>query len=291
MSEHEKKTLIAELTEKLAKIENHESELEIEAKGHAEIRDKLHDRMKDVRNDVFSLRTQRDELNSKVKDLKQRLGVITATTQARFDEVQKLHEETRALVGKKPAKSHEALKKEVEKIDWTIQTTPLTLQEDKELVGQVKQLEMQLAIHKKLEQSNKKMAQLRAEINTMKSEKQLLRNQLVENVQKSQETHKKMLEKIEEAKKLKSEADAKHEEFLQSKKKIQTIKEEIRMIVHQIRQLRTGIKEEIEKQRKQNENLMREILESQAREKLKHGGRLTWEEFQLLADKETSEED
>jgi uncharacterized coiled-coil DUF342 family protein len=55
--------------------------------------------------------------------------------------------------------------------------------------------------------------------------------------------------------------------------------------VKQIRYLkdRIGQEENIEKTR--NEETMRKEIEKQAREKLKRGEKLNWEEFQILAEK------
>jgi uncharacterized coiled-coil DUF342 family protein len=222
LSERKKTEIVADLNEKLSALKDQENRLETEASERAEKRDKLNGRMRSLRDEVLELRGQRDELNSRVKELKQHRNEMTARVHERLEETKKLEEEKRALAKRKPAKSHEALQKEVDNIDWTIQTTSLTLQEDRELVEKVKQLETQLAIHKKLEQVTKRVAQIRTEIKGMKSESELLHKQLTEEVQK---------------------------------------------------------------ERKESQDALRETLEKQAKEKLKRGEKLSWEEFQLLAEK------
>ncbi|HVP92957.1 MAG TPA: hypothetical protein VMS94_04365, partial [Acidobacteriota bacterium] len=107
----------------------------------------------------------------------------------------------------------------------------------------------------------------------------------------SQQIHAKMLEKIEESKKLKIEADSMHKLFLQTRERAKPIKEEFSEISNQIRMLNAEIKTEESEEKKKNENILREKLERQAREKLKRGERLTWEEFQLLAEKGTTAQD
>jgi uncharacterized coiled-coil DUF342 family protein len=247
--------------------------------------------MKSLRDEVLDLRSQRDELNSKVKELKQRRNEMTAGVHERLEEIRKLEDEKKALAKRKPPRSHVILQKEVESIDWTIQTTSLTIQEDKELVEKVKQLETQLAIYRKLEQLAKRIARSRAEIKTMKSESELLHRQLTENAQKSQETHREMLERIEETKTLKKEADSMHKEFLQVKERTRPLQEEVRLVVNQIRQLKGEIREEVQRETKESQDALRETLERQAKEKLKRGEKLSWEEFQLLAEKGMTEQD
>ena len=291
MSGRKKNEIIAELNEKLSALRDHEDRLQSEALERAEKRDKLNGRVKNLRDEVLELRSQRDELNNKVKELKQQRNEMTARIHERLEETKKLGEESKALAKRKPPRRHEVLQKEVESIDWTIQTTSLTLQEDKELVEKVKQLETQLAIYRKLDQVAKRIAQSRAEIKTMKSESELLHRQLTENAQKSQETHRRMLEKIEETKTLKKEADSMHKEFLQVKERTRPLQEEVRLVVNQIRQLKGEIRMEVQRETKESQDALRETLERQAKEKLKRGEKLSWEEFQLLAEKGIAEQD
>lgn len=291
MSQHKKTEIIAELNEKLSILKDQQNRLEAEARERAEKRDKLHGRIKTLRDEALELRGQRDELNSRVKELKQKRNDMTARLHERLEEMETLREESKALAKRKPPKSHETLQKEVESIDWTIQTTSLTLQEDKELVEKVKQLETQLAIHRKLEQLTKKTTQLRTEVKTMKSESELLHKQLTENARESQETHRKMLERIEESKAVKTEADGMHKQFLQAKETAGPLQEEVKMLLAQIRQLKGEVWKEVQKEKKESQHALRVTLEKQAKEKLKHGEKLSWEEFQLLAEKGITDQD
>lgn len=291
MSERKKSEMVAELNEKLSALKDQENRLETEARERADKRDRLNGRMKSLRDEVLDLRSQRDELNSKVKELKQRRNEMTAGVHERLEEIRKLEDEKKALAKRKPPRSHGTLQKEVESIDWTIQTTSLTLQEDKELVEKVKQLETQLAIHKKLERMTGRIAQLRTEIKTMKSQSELLHKQLTEGALKSQETHGKMLEKLEDSKALKTEADNMHKEFLQAKERTRPVHEEMKLMLSQIRQLKGEMREEMQKEKKESQDALRETLEREAKEKLKRGEKLSWEEFQLLAEKGMTDQD
>jgi len=291
LSGRKKDEIVAELNEKLSALRDHEDRLQREALERAGKRDKLNERVKDLRDEALELQSQRDELNNNVKELKQHRNEMTAGIHERLEKIRKLGEEGKALAKRRPPRRHEVLQKEVENIDWTIQTTSLTLQEDKELVEKVKQLETQLSIYRKLEQLAKRIAQTRDEIKTMKSEGELLHRQLTENAQKSQETHRNMLEKIEETKTLKKEADSMHKEFLQVKERTRSLREEVKLVVNQIRQLKGEIREEVQRETKESQEALRETLERQAKEKLKRGERLSWEEFQLLAEKGMAEQD
>jgi uncharacterized coiled-coil DUF342 family protein len=72
---------------------------------------------------------------------------------------------------------------------------------------------------------------------------------------------------------------------VQTREKEKPIREEIANVLDQMRQFRGEMREEEAIKKKQSEEAIRSELEQQAREKLKRGEKLTWEEFQLLAEK------
>jgi len=286
-----KQQKIDELTQKLSALKEQRNKLNAEAAERAEKRNKFNEQFKSLRIEILELKNERDKLNEKVKELKHQRNEMTIKVREKIEEAKKLNQEIKALFKKKPSKSLQTLQREVESIEWKIQTTPLSLQEEKELVERVKQLETQLNIHRKLEQLNHKLLELHAEIKALKTECRLRHEKLTETARKSQEIHEKMLAKIEESRKLKTEADSLHKLFLQTKERTRPIQEEISKISNQIKGLKDEIQREEAKEKKKIEEALREKLEKQAREKLRRGEKLTWEEFQLLAEKGMAAQD
>ena len=94
-----------------------------------------------------------------------------------------------------------------------------------------------------------------------------------------------MLKKVEESTNLKAEADRLHKVFVQAREKTVPLRKEIAEALGLLGQLRSELREDEKKQKEKSEGALREKLESQAREKLRRGEKLTWEEFQLLAEK------
>jgi uncharacterized coiled-coil DUF342 family protein len=282
---------IKELIQKLSILKEQRSKLNAEATEWAQKRDKLNEQFKSLRAEILELRDERDKLNEKVKELKQQREKTKEEIRGKIEEIKKLNQETRILTKKKPSKSFQTLQKEIERIEWKIQTTPLSLHEEKELVEKVKQLETQLNIHRKLDQLNMKSLELQTELKTLETNKKLCHEKLTEAAQKSQEIHGKMLEKIAESKKIRMEADNIHKLFLQTREKTRPLQNDIVEISNQMKLLREQIREEEEKEKKKIEKTLREKLEKQAREKLKRGEKITWEEFQLLSEKENVAQD
>jgi uncharacterized coiled-coil DUF342 family protein len=152
-------------------------------------------------------------------------------------------------------------------------------------VEQVKQLETQLGVHKKFEHLRKTVQDERAQVTRLRTENQQSHQALTAQAQTSQELHSRMLAKVEEAKTAKTEADAIHKQFLEAKEKAKPVREQIISVTTEIRRLKGEAREEEQKERKHNEDELWKSLEEKAREKLKRGEKLSWQEFQLLAEK------
>ena len=291
MSTQEKTRVINELTQKLEPLTEQKGALDDEADRLAEKRNNLNEEMRNLRAEIQELRSERDQANEKVKELKQQRNTTTATIREKIEEIKKLGEERHDFSKKIPSRSHRALEEEVKSIDWKIQTSSLTLQEEKNLVGKVKALETQLDFHRKVEQLQMRIDALHAEVNNLQTERERCHEALTAHSQKSQEIHAKMLTKIEESKKNKMEADGAHKRFVEAREKTKPLREEIATISCKIRQLESEVRGEHEKERKQSENLLRQTLENKAMEKLRKGEKLSWEEFQLVAEKGSQSED
>jgi uncharacterized coiled-coil DUF342 family protein len=195
------------------------------------------------------------------------------------------------LKKKTPKKSHRELQKEFEDIEWKIQTTSLDLQEEKRLIENVKQLETQLNVYKKIEQQNKKITELRKEHETLETKENAFHQELTATAQKSQEIHTNMLAKISESKNIKGEADSLHSAYLQAKEQAKPLNAEMKKLLEQRKKLQDAIREEDERKRKTAEQALKEKLGSQARDKLQRGEKLSWEEFQLLAEDDSKTQD
>jgi uncharacterized coiled-coil DUF342 family protein len=284
LSKEQKKKQIEALTHKLSELRNLRDQADAEARQWADKRDKSNEQSRNLHTEASELRSRRDSLNEEVKDLKLQRSEFKERIRDKIEETKKLKQERRELASKKPSRSHHSLQNEVESIDWKIQTASLNMQEEKELVEQVKRLETQLNIYRKLESLNQKIQALQAEITDLETKSKLCHGKLTKTAHESQEIHHVMLEKMEELKELKTEADNQHKFFLQAREKTRTIQQEIIKTWTQVKQLQDELRAGEDQEKKHREDALRKKLEEQAREKLKRGEKLSWEEFQLLAE-------
>ena len=285
MSDQQKVQKIEELSQRLSGLKEQRNKLNAEAREWAEKRNKLNEQFKSLRVEAFELKNERDKLNETVKELKQQRDLARAEFRGKIEEIRKINQEIKAVAKKRPSRSVQDLQKEFDSVEWKIQTSSLSLKEEKELVEQVKQLEAQLNVYRRLDHLNQKIIELKGELEVLETKSRLFHEKLTETAPKSQQIHEKMLEKIDSSKKLKTEADSLHEQFLQTREKAKPFQEEILEISNQIGRLKEEIQREEDKEKKKTEEALLEKLEKQAREKLRRGEKLTWEEFQLLAEK------
>jgi uncharacterized coiled-coil DUF342 family protein len=125
----------------------------------------------------------------------------------------------------------------------------------------------------------------KAQVTRLRTESQQSHQALTAQAKIGQELHSRMLVKMEEAKTVKSEADATHKQFLEAKEKAKPIRDQIGSICREIRRLKGEAQEEEENEKRRSEEELRQSLEQKAREKLKRGEKLSWQEFQLLSEK------
>lgn len=287
MTEQQKTNEIAKITQLLTALREQISKADAETKIHVEKRDKLNEQVKKLHQEIHELKIERDNLNEKVKTLKQQRDAARAKIKANIEEVKTRKQKITELKKRTPRKSHQELQKEFEDIEWKIQTTPLDMQEEKRLIENVKRLETQLNVYKKIDQHINEIAELQNELETLKTTADKAHQELTETAKKSQEIHAKMIAQISESKNVKSEADSLHGAYVQAKEHVKPLLEEFKRLTEQRKKLQDAVREEDAKRKKNAEKALREELESQARNKLQRGEKLSWDEFKLLADGES----
>jgi uncharacterized coiled-coil DUF342 family protein len=291
LTEQEKTQELAALNEQLGTLREQMSRTNDEIHKHIEKRDNLNDQARTLRHEINELKEERDSLNANVKTLKQQRDNIRATIQPFIEEIKAHSQKIRELKEKRSGESRHQLQKQFDAIEWKIQTTSLDLQEEKRLIEQVRELETQLNVYKKMEQHSQRIRELKTELKVFQDKADAFHQELTANAHKSQELHAKMQAKFAELKKTVEEASNLHAAYLQAKEQAKPIHEEMAKLIEQKRTLQETIREENQKQKKNKEQDLKEKLGSQARDKLERGEKLNWQEFQLLASDEPETED
>jgi uncharacterized coiled-coil DUF342 family protein len=291
LTAQEKAEEIASINQQLNTLEEQVNNAKTETRKLIEKRNRLNEQFNNLRQEIHDLKIERDNLNEKVQTLKMLRDEIRTKTRTIIEELKAIGEKITELRKNTPERSQHELQEELDSIEWTIQTTSQELNEEKKLIENVKQLEMQLSAYRKIDKQKKKIADLRKDLKALDEKADSFHQELSSTAQKSQETHQKMLLKIDESKKIKLEADSLHSAYLQAKEKAEPANHEWRKLIEKRKKMQDSLREDEEKKRKTEEQILKEKLISQAKEKLQRGEKLSWDEFQLLAEEDSQTQD
>jgi uncharacterized coiled-coil DUF342 family protein len=208
--DQQKTNEIAKITRQLDALREQINTENAETRTHVEKRDKLNEQFKKLRIEIRELRKERDDLNENVKVLKQQRDESHIKIRAIIEKIKTESQEITELKKKTQLKRRHKLQKEFDDIEWKIQTTSLDIQEEKRLIENVKRLEKQLNICKKIDQHSNEIAELRKNLEMLEKNAEKAHQELIGLAERSQEIHAEMIAKIGESKKIKDEADSLH---------------------------------------------------------------------------------
>ena len=144
------KQRIVELNRELAIFKEDRDRLNLEAKKWAESRDSIHGQIKSLRAEAAKLKEKRDKINKRVQELKNLREQAKKELKEKNVRILELKEKLKLFIERKTSINIHGVKKEIKSLEWKIQTTRLTLKEEKSLIDQVRPLEAQLLIHNQI---------------------------------------------------------------------------------------------------------------------------------------------
>ena len=291
MKDQQEANEIAQIDQKLGNLREQVGKINAETRVCLEKRDKLNEQFRTYRAQIHELQNERDSLNERVKTLKQQRDAARASNGSIIEEIKVRRSKIEELKKRKPRMARQQLEKEFQETEWTIQTTSLDLKEEKRLVEEVKQLEQQLSIYRRLEQQSKKIGELRSKLEAFKANANVYHEELVTTAQKSQDLHINLIAKINESKKIRAESDNLHAMYVQGRARVKPLYGEIKGLSEQKKKFESTMREEDQGKRKLAEKNLKEALGSQARQKLQHGEKISWQEFQLLESDDSQSSD
>ncbi len=279
------KQRIGKLNQELALLKEERDKLYSEAKKWAEKRNYINEKIKKLRIEATSLKEERDSLNAEVQKLKSLREQAKTKRKEKHAQILELREKIGGLAERKPLQRMRHIQREIEMIEWKIQTTSLPVKDEEILISQVRNLETQLSTYKQLEKTKDELIVLRTEEKVLEAEAKSCHEKLAELVEKSQKLHEDMFENLNKASSLKVEADSAHQKYVAIKQQAQNLHQKCVELSDKAKTFEIQLQEaEYKKQAKRKRELLKE-LEERAFEKLKHGEKLTWEEFKILAEK------
>lgn len=274
-----------ELNQELSLLKAERDKLNAKAKEWAQKRAEIRKQLQTLRSQAEELKQKRNQLNEKVKQLKELRDSARKEQKEKRAQAYELKKKLAELVQKKPLKNAKEIQNEIDRLEWKIQTTPLSVHEEKPIIEKIAELELQLKIHKQIEAIQNNLAKLSLEAKTLENKAKQHHEQLLKLAQESQKIHQERIKLLVKIESLKKEANVAHQNFLEKKSQAQLFHEKIQGVHSKKGEIREEIVKTEEEKRAQIEQELKEKLEERAKEKLKKGEKLSWEEFQILAEK------
>jgi len=257
----------------------------------ADERDQLNAEVKQLSDEVRKLKSQRDALNGRVKELKLKRDELRTQAAEKRETLSKLLDQTQQM-SEQLRGSVSELYHQINSLEWYIQTNPLAPKTERNIIAKISALELNLAKHKGLRNVKDKLLQLRVEVGALRIQAQATHAELTKTAEESEKVHKSMYELAKKLIEKKKEADSKHAQFLGLNQERREAVNKLRESLDRIDQLRTKIGETKESQspRLKGEKVKSKYKEA-ATEKMRTGGKLSFEEFQALMEDQVSDTD
>ena len=267
------------------------SELRQEIESAVRDRDQLNSEVKTVADEIKILRSKRDSLNTKVKELKLKRDELRIAATKKRQTLSQLLEQAQHTSEKLQGNMSD-LMKQIARLEWQIQTTTLAPKTERSIIVRIAELEVHLVKHKELKNVRDRLLKLRAEVGGLRIQAQSTHEELTHLAEESEKVHNEMQEKVRSLGEKKKEADAKHTAFLEkSRQRMETIIS-LKNNIARIDQIRTQIGDIKTSSRSDKAEKVKSKYKEAAEEKMRTGGKLSFEEFQaLMADSGTEGEE
>jgi uncharacterized coiled-coil DUF342 family protein len=282
---HELDDLKAANASKRSEIADLRTQMEESAKK----RDALNLEVKRLSGEIKELKAKRDALNARVKDLKAKRDELRGHAAEKRETLEKVLQQTQQMSEQLKGSAAE-LYKQINSLEWYIQTNPLAPKTERSIIAKISALEYDLAKHKGLRSVKDKLLQLRVEVGALRIQAQATHGELMKIAEESEKIHSSMQDLVKTMIAKKKEADFAHAEFLERGKARHEAVEGLRANMERLDKLRSKIGEAKESPRLKGEKLKSKYKEA-ANEKLRSGGKLSFEEFQALMDDMGSDKD
>jgi len=269
------------LDAEIRNLRTQRSNFNIEWKNCAEQRNSLNSQLRELSEKIRAIRSQRDAMNESVKALKSSRDKLRSEIVEKRDRIGEMIPNFKQLRSHVQGTFHET-KDSFEKLEWQLQTSSLDSKEENRLLTQIKELELQLAKHQRLNELQRAFDDQKTAIETLRRDAQSVHEKILEAAESSAQMHNEMMRLVEDLKEIKASADAAHKKYLEARTETERVEQELVHRVIERKKIHQEIfgEEEAERLRKRKE--VAERLTESGSAKLSQGKRLSFEEFRAL---------
>ena len=230
-------------------------------------------------------RAERDRINAKIQEIKQKLGPLFDTLNEKNDALDEADRAIRAEYRGKPRK--ETIQKDLERIEWEVMTTPTTqmLGREDEMLQRASELKKTLESYKAIEEKQGKKQGVLADKRATQTKIGIMRDEINQLAEQSQEHHERMILFYEQTDKDRAKADEVHGRYVDKIKEVDLIKQDLNFIMPQVYAMRDGLKAsdlKVAELRKMNAQQRADAMKKEAMDKMGRGEKLSFEDLRLI---------
>lgn len=277
---------LASLRQEIANLKDEINKLKMESRSLIKEKSEISSRISELRLEAANLKNKRDALNEDVRNLKATLIELKREYGENLNSLRELRQKIREYSRFKPSRSRESLEKEIAELDWKIQTTPLTIDEEKKIIERVKTLEEQLSFYRKLEAMRNEVSMLEGRLKEIKDKITICRDKIVKTAEESRVFHERMVKCFKKIGELKTKMNEINGKYMRNKNEMLSLRLKYIELVSRASAIRKYIKEEEERKRIEVISALKEKIKKEALEKLKRGEKISFEEFKILSEDE-----
>ncbi len=250
-----------------------------------EERDRHNKASRASRDQAQKHRTERDRINAKIQEIKQKLGPLFDTLNEKNDALDETDRAIREEYRGKPRR--ETVQKDLERIEWEVMTTPTSqmLGREDEMLQRASELKKTLESYKSIEEKQGKKQGFLADKKVTQTEIGVMRDEINQLAEQSQAHHERMILFYEQTDKEKSKADEVHGRYVEKIKEVDLIKQDLNFIMPQVYAMRDGLKAsdlKVAELRKMNAQQRADAMKKEAMDKMGRGEKLSFEDLRLI---------
>jgi uncharacterized coiled-coil DUF342 family protein len=277
--------------------ENHISKLEelfAQHKGTIEQLKKIRTRRAELKNEILSLTQKLDVENDQHKLFQGRMKELNDSRQVLAEKLRddraKLKNVDEKMKGVEPhmLRKGEGLAEELKKLEWRLQTQPLTRAQEQEVLAKVKELAKSVSVWRKAFNLREEAYKLESELDESSAKMMETRAERDEVVRALKEKRQKIRNYIEARKQVSDELRSIDVDIIELEKTLSEIDAKIVLAKEELAKSRASQKILSSKARADVDRIIFEKARSDALAKMRSGKSLTFDELRVLYDEDLS---
>lgn len=238
-------------------------ELKAESKRYKSRLNTLREEIKELNETLYDLKREKDEKISSLRKLRERI-----------------RERLRTVSGMQRGEKN--LETEISNLEWMIQTTPLSLAEEKRIIAKIKSLEEQLYFYRELKSMRDEAQIIKENIEEIKEKINSCVNVIAEKISERQKLREGLSGILGEINEIKLKLDKIDREYHGKRDMVSELRSKHRDLISQAIAIKKGIREEEEKKKIDRESVLREKIKKEVLEKIERGEKVSFEEFKVF---------